>query len=98
MVSTSPSVTAYRGFDDEPWRLERLVEVKSALPPAILSEIESLHDHKGCLSVNWRRIPASSEVMAVIAAWAEQNEITSNHYVNGEAIIEDVLSEWPPCP
>jgi len=92
-----PAITAYRGFDDEPWRLERLTKLEASLPKNVVADIEGLHDHKGCLSVNWRQVPRSEQVLVVINGWAEQNEVASNHYVQGVAIIEDEGGEWPPC-
>jgi hypothetical protein len=89
---TITKLTAYRQ-DEEPWRLVRLAKVKASLPAEVLSELLVLHDSKGCLSVNWRRLPRERHIQAVIAAWDAQGEWQSEHYVDGRLFHETVFEE-----
>ena len=86
VVEARPALSAYRE-DEEPWRIERL---RDELLPFISSlPILALHDHKGCLSVNWAHCPTTIDLWLVISAWEQCNEYNSNHYVEGRVIIED---------
>jgi hypothetical protein len=84
------TITAYRGLEDEPWRLDRVRDVRDRLSPEVQANIKGLHDHKGCLGVNWRDMPSDREIEAVAGAWSKENEMLMNHYVDGAAILEDV--------
>ena len=39
--------------------------------------------------VNWAHCPSTKDLRQVIDAWEKCNEYNSNHYVDGEMIIED---------
>lgn len=46
-------LTAYRGEQDEPQRIRRMIQVANAIMEyrgAVIDDIASIHDHKG----NWR--------------------------------------------
>ena len=79
-------VSAYRE-QEERWRIERLK--KELLPLIEGLPILGLHDCKSCLSVNWAHCPSTKDLRQVIDAWEKCNEYNSNHYVDGEMIIED---------
>ena len=87
---TRIALTAYRA-DEEPHRIERLQEVAVRCPQLVIG----LHDHKGCLSVNWSAPPMTTELIAVIDAWADQGEHDSNHYLRGRLFVEDI-GDCPP--
>jgi hypothetical protein len=71
--------------DEEPWRIERLKEVASVLGDL---GILRLHDHEGTLSVHWLSRPKPEDLGRVREAWARQNELHSEHYVDGVLIEE----------
>jgi hypothetical protein len=71
-------LTAHRS-DEEGWRIERLQEVAERCPKNVIG----LHDHKGCLSVNWLTPPTIRELSLVVRAWAHQNEEQIDHYLVG---------------
>jgi hypothetical protein len=79
------NVTAYRQ-DEEPSRIERLELLRQILDAG---RILALHDHKGCLSVNWSECPNTSELGFVIQAWQTLREWQSNHYVRGVPLVLD---------
>ena len=94
----APSLSANRA-DEEPWRIDRLREVRDRLARAYCNptpKLLALHDHKGTLSVNWLTPPRTEELGAVIKAWRAENEILSNHYICGALLIadEDGASPW----
>src|SRR5262245_26584692 len=63
-------LSAYNEFD----RIHRLATVAARLPGAILGKLTELHDHKGMLAVNWRKLPTASDIAEVHRAWEEQYE------------------------
>lgn len=78
----SPVITAYRG-DEETWRLERLRKLR-------LYGVLGLHDHKGCLSVNWPYYPAKVQLNEVRLAWEKEGEHEIIHYIQGKPIWDEV--------
>jgi hypothetical protein len=90
------NLTAYRS-DDEPHRIERLELLRRILEngPLIDGQILALHDHKGCLSVNWAERPSTGELEFVIRAWWTLIESNSNHYVQGVPLVLDYEGSNP---
>jgi hypothetical protein len=87
----------------EPFRLDRLVRVVQHVRrcgnPGALAFVIALHDHEGLLSVNWRTIPPTTALAAVINAWASELECSSNHYVRSRPLFGDVEKiAWPASP
>ena len=85
---SSIQCTAYRQ-EEEPWRIERLQEVASALGGL---RIRRLHDRKGTLSVDWFSRPKPEDLERVRQAWARQNEPDSKHFVD-EVLIGELWGE-----
>ena len=90
----SPTITANRS-DEEPERLTRLDRVFAGLRNKIRTDILALHDHKGCMYVNWAKLPSTSDLAAAIAAWGLENEPMSNHAVKGRPLVWDVGGDNP---
>lgn len=85
-------ITANRS-EEEPGRIARLNDVAAKLKTS--TTILALHDHKGWLYVNWAARPSTYDLWSVLKVWSEENEIQSNHYVNGEPLIWDVGGDNP---
>ena len=79
-------ITANRQ-EEEPDRIVRLKRVADAL--AAVTGIAALHDHKGTLYVNWARQPSTTELRRVLSAWSAENEVHSNHAINGQPLLWD---------
>ena len=71
-------ITANRE-DEEPWRIERLNDVAKYVYKS-LGELEfsGLHDHKGNLTVTWKKHPTNTEKEHFETAWEAQNELAEN--------------------
>jgi hypothetical protein len=74
-------LSAYRGDEDESWRLGRLEDwmswyaFKMGHPMhSIHSQIESLHDHKGCLTVTFTQKPSQPMIDFAKGSWGELGE------------------------
>jgi hypothetical protein len=98
-----PAITAYRQVS-ESYRLERLQELLGHFIEVYRAEgnadmpILALHDHKGCLFVNWSRTPTNTEVGIITNLWLDGfNEYDCNHYVKGRLIVCDAPSYNPFC-
>jgi hypothetical protein len=88
---------------DESFRLDRLARVvhhvRRCGSPGALAYVIALHDHEGLLSVNWRTMPPTTALAAIINAWASEHECTSNHYLRSRPLFGDVEKiEWPASP
>ena len=71
-------ITANRE-DEEPWRIERLNYVAKYVYKNFGEiEISGLHDHKGYLTVTWKKHPSNIEKMYLEEAWEAQNELADN--------------------
>lgn len=83
-------ITANR-FEDEPWRLERLerVERKIALSEIRLSVV-ALHDHKGCLYINFDTRPSTHDITEVSKIWSSEKECNINVYAKAIPVSADV--------
>lgn len=78
------NLSAYRGDEDESWRLGRLQDwmswyaFKMGHPVhSIHSQVEAVHDHKGCLTVTFTQKPSEPMINLAKAAWEELGEINS---------------------
>jgi hypothetical protein len=90
-------LSAYRQ-DTETDRMDRLGRVQRRLERGRKDDplpIDALHDRKGTLYVNWRETPLSSEIVTVARAWKKEGEWSTNHYVLGTPLLEDVLGGGP---
>lgn len=77
-------------WNDEPSRIERLERVASSLrEKRVASGVMALFDYKGILNVDWSRRPLCTDLAIVIAAWLEENEVLSNHFVRGYPYVWD---------
>lgn len=61
--------------DEERWRLERLGDVARFYRKNIDEKnIVHLHDHKGFLTVTWKKMPSTKEMHTIELAWENENE------------------------
>ena len=93
------NVDANRGHRDEPWRLDRLMLLKSILehkgPGGELSDygmdtkINSIYDSKGWLTVDWASKPSLRDLRRVSGLWSNVfNEEVDTHTINGEDYLD----------
>jgi len=71
-------LSAYRGDEDEPWRLHFLevwmswYAFKMGHPMhGIHTTVHSIHDHKGCLTVTFTQKPTQQMMDVALSAWEE---------------------------
>jgi hypothetical protein len=92
---------AYRGYDDEPWRIERLELLRDIIKyhadffcdPKVLA----LYDCKGNFAVNWSQNP-TSEQMEMLNGFIENVlwENAIDHFVRGKQITDNC--DWDGGP
>ena len=77
-------LSAHRGDEDEGWRLERLklwmswYAFKMGHPVhSVHSQVEAVHDHKGCLTVTFTQKPSEPMINFAKGAWEEEGETLS---------------------
>ena len=87
-------ISAYNQAE-EWWRFERLQDVIANIDHATRKHVLALHDHKGCLYVNFDQHPFTGDVLAVAMAWASQDQERINFYVQGNPLIWDTSGENP---
>jgi hypothetical protein len=82
----NPTLTSSSGSgQNEPFRINRLEKVSKIYNIQIadsndqeLSEILSLHDHKGELTVTWTNEPTDEQKHIIGLIWELQNELGEN--------------------
>jgi hypothetical protein len=72
---------------------ERLMSLKQLLNHfGLQDKIDLLHDHKGCLTVNWTDPPTIGDLIIVGRAWNGFNDYEIDHTFDGINIFVNAKS------
>lgn len=77
MYSDEIELTAYNEVEGRIPRLERIIGYVQALADydgnqTILDKVSKLHDHKGCMTVYWKKTPTDGEKELFLKAWSSR--------------------------
>ena len=85
-------LSAHREFD----RIYRVGNVALRLPLSVLRKVSDLHDHKGDLSVVWRKLPTADDIVETHKAWEAECECVSSHFCDGLPLLDGCSPQPPP--
>jgi hypothetical protein len=85
-------LSAHREFD----RIHRVGNVALRLSLPVLRKVSELHDHKGDLSVVWRKLPTANDIAETHKAWEAECECMSSHFFDGLPLLDGCNPHTPP--
>ena len=93
-------LSAYRGDEDESWRLGRLEDwmswyaFKIGNPMhCVHSSIHSVHDHKGCFTITFSQKPTQPMMDCATWAYSELGEVEEIQFQYVETVVNIVKVE-----